>query len=245
MIKRIFILSVLIVFSAYLLMAVTTFNSKPVQEVCKGMTLAIKDTVDYGFINYQAIHDLFKKKGVEPTGKPLNEVNVRQLEDLLDGNPFIADAECYLTSGGKVAVHVYQRIPVMRIMSANGDDYYLDYNGQVMYTKGKPVHVPVATGLIDRKFARDTLYPLARYLYTDAFWRAQIEQVNVTSAQELELVPRVGDHILFLGKPSDYQEKFRKLQTFYQQALNQVGWNKYSRISIEFNNQIICTKKGM
>ena len=39
------------------------------------------------------------------------------------------------------------------------------------------------------------------------------------------------------------QEKFEKLKTFYEKGLNQVGWNKYSRISLEFNNQIICTKK--
>ena len=39
------------------------------------------------------------------------------------------------------------------------------------------------------------------------------------------------------------EEKFRKLKTFYHEGLNHVGWNKYSRISIEFSNQIICTKK--
>ena len=41
----------------------------------------------------------------------------------------------------------------------------------------------------------------------------------------------------------NYEEKFEKLKTFYEKGLNQVGWNKYSRISLEFNNQIICTKK--
>ena len=69
------------------------------------------------------------------------------------------------------------------------------------------------------------------------------EQINVTQAKELELVPRVGEHIIFLGKPGNYEEKFEKLKTFYEKGLNQVGWNKYSRISLEFNNQIICTKK--
>ncbi|HJC97601.1 MAG TPA: cell division protein FtsQ, partial [Candidatus Phocaeicola merdavium] len=29
----------------------------------------------------------------------------------------------------------------------------------------------------------------------------------------------------------------------YEKVLSQVGWNKYERISVEFNNQIICTKK--
>ena len=39
------------------------------------------------------------------------------------------------------------------------------------------------------------------------------------------------------------EEKFERLKTFYEKGLNQIGWNKYSRISLEFNNQIICTKK--
>ena len=33
------------------------------------------------------------------------------------------------------------------------------------------------------------------------------------------------------------------MKIFYKKGLNQVGWNKYSRISLEFSNQIICTKK--
>jgi cell division protein FtsQ len=70
-----------------------------------------------------------------------------------------------------------------------------------------------------------------------------VEQINVTASQELELVPRVGEHIIFLGKPGDYDQKFTRLEKFYKKALNEIGWNKYARISLEFDNQIICTKK--
>ena len=173
----------------------------------------------------------------------MKDINVRQIEEVLTQHPFIARAECYQTSGGEIAVDIYQRIPLLRIMGNNGDEYYLDNTGKIIASLGKPVHVAVATGFIDRKFAQDQLYQLGKYLQADAFWNAQIEQINVTPKQELELVPRVGNHILFLGKAEDYNEKFRKLQTFYEKVLSQVGWNKYERISVEFNNQIICTKK--
>ena len=186
---------------------------------------------------------LLKAKKLSPEGKPLNSINVRRLEETLDKHPFISDAECYLTSGGKVGIEIYQRIPLMRIMSDNGDNYYIDQEGNIMSAPGKPVHVAVATGYIDRKFAQEELHKLGNYLQADPFWSAQIEQIHVTPKLELELVPRVGDHILFLGKAGNYDEKFRKLRTFYEEALSHVGWNKYKRISIEFNNQIICTKK--
>lgn len=243
MIKRIFILCLSILVIGYLVVAITTMNRKPDNEVCKGMELTVKDSVDYGYITPNGIKNILKNSKLYPEGKRLGDINVRALEKALDNHPFISEAECYLTSGGKVHVEVYQRIPLLRIMSSNDDDYYIDHKGKIMPVQGTSVHVAVATGFIDRKFARKELYELALYLQTDPFWKSQIEQINVTSKKELELVPRVGDHLIFLGKGENYQEKFRRLKIFYNEALNRVGWNKYERISIEFNNQIICTKK--
>lgn len=243
MIKRIFILCILLLIAVYLVMSATVLNSEPTQRVCKGMELTIKDSIDYGFITPNEIKGILKQHKLLPEGKELANINVRQIEETLTKHPFIRNAECYLTSGGKVAIDLYQRVPFIRIMSNSGDNYYLDSQGEIIVAPNRPVHVVIATGFIDRKFAKDELYPLGKFLQENEFWKAQIEQINVTAKQELELVPRVGKHILFLGKAGDYNEKFRKLQTFYKEALNQVGWNKYERISIEFTNQIICTKK--
>lgn len=104
-------------------------------------------------------------------------------------------------------------------------------------------HLAIVTGNVDKTFATKDLYKFGLFLQNDKFWDAQIEQINVTPEKEVELVPRVGEHIVFLGKIDNFEEKLAKLKLFYEKALNQVGWNKYSRISLEFNNQIICTKK--
>ena len=37
-------------------------------------------------------------------------------------------------------------------------------------------------------------------------------------------------------------KKLERLRKFYRYGLAQTGWNKYSRISVEFDNQIICKK---
>lgn len=50
MIKRILILCILLAVTAYLIVAVTVFNRKPENQVCKGMELVVKDSIDYGFI---------------------------------------------------------------------------------------------------------------------------------------------------------------------------------------------------
>lgn len=243
MTKRILILSLLTVITVYLAVAVTAFNNRSDQQTCKGMELSIKDSVDYQLVTPGEVKAILKRNKALPEGKRLEEINVRHLEDILSQHPFISSAECYLTSGGKVALEISQRSPFVRVISNNGDNYYLDSEGKIMNVSDKAVHVVVATGFIDRKFAQNELFELGTFLRNDNFWNAQIEQIYITPKQEVELVPRVGDHVLFLGKPGDYKEKFSKLQTFYKEGLNRVGWNKYRRISIEFSNQIICTKK--
>ena len=212
MIKRILILCILVAVSIYLIVAVTIFNRKPENQVCKGMELVVKDSVDYGFITEAEVTKLLKQKNLYPEKKRIGTINVRQLEEVLSQHPFISRAECYLTSGGKVGIEIYQRIPLLRVMSSNGDNYYIDHSGKIMNATGKPIHVAVATGFIDRKFAQQELYELGLYLQRNPFWKAQVEQINVTPKKELEIVPRVGDHILFLGKATDFEEKFSKLQ---------------------------------
>ena len=55
--------------------------------------------------------------------------------------------------------------------------------------------------------------------------------------------PGLGDHLVYLGKLENFEDKLARLKEFYKKGLNRVGWNKYSRINLEFSNQIICTKR--
>lgn len=243
MIKRLLILCFLLLITAYLVVAVTVFNTKPANQVCKGMELIIKDSIDHGFISKKEIIRLLNNKKLAPVGKKMGSINTRQIEEVLDEHPLIENAECYRTPGCRICIEVTQRLPLLRVMASNGDNYYIDSEGKIMPIPDNAAHVAVVTGYVDRDFASKELYKLGIFLQTHPLWNAQIVQINVTPAKELELVPRVGDHIIFLGKPVNYEEKFDRLKIFYEKGLNQVGWNKYSRISLEFSNQIICTKK--
>lgn len=243
MIRRILILVGMLVLTVYVILGMTAFNGKPDKETCPGMTLSIKDTTNFGFVTYNQVKRILEDKDISPIGKRRENINVRKLEETLSRHPFISKAECYLTSGNFVSVNIYQRIPILHVLADNGDDYYLDHQGKAMNFHDRSVCVAVATGAIDHQFAKTMLYPIARFLQTDRFWNSQIEQIYVTPKQELELVPRVGNQILFFGKADDYTEKFSKLRAFYSEALSKAGWSRYNRISVEFNNQIICTKK--
>lgn len=243
MIKKLFIFLFLVLITIYLAVAVTAFNGKPSEETCTGLELVISDSIDHGFITKKEVLRTLTSKKLSPIGKKMEEINTRLLEEELSQHPLIGNVECFHTTGNRIGITVTQRIPILRVMATNGENYYIDDKGHVMPIPNSAADVVIATGLITKEFATNELYPFGMFLQNNPLWEAQIQQINVTPTKELELVPRVGDHILFLGKPGNYEEKFERLKTFYQKGLNKVGWNKYSRISLEFNNQIICTKK--
>lgn len=91
MIKRILILCILVAVSIYLIVAVTIFNRKPENQVCKGMELVVKDSVDYGFITEAEVTKLLKQKNLYPEKKRIGTINVRQLEEVLSQHPSSAE----------------------------------------------------------------------------------------------------------------------------------------------------------
>ena len=114
----------------------------------------------------------------------------------------------------------------------------------------------IATGFISKWYAQKYISILSKALMANELWRNQIEQINVLPNRGIELVPRVGDHIIYLGnlpetsavekREQKIQEfvnkKMTRLENFYKYGLSQAGWNKYSYINLEFDNQIICKK---
>jgi cell division protein FtsQ len=229
---------------AYLVVAITAFNVKPTDAVCQDIDLVIMDSVDAGFITRDEVISTLTTHGAHTIGKKAEEIDLRALEEILVKHPLIDGVECYKTPGGKLYVEVTQRLPVLRVFGKNGESYFVDHKGSIMPPETKCVaHLPVVTGDVDKSFVLTELYVFALFLQKNQFWNAQIEQINVLKGREIELVPRVGNHIVFLGKTDDYERKLNRLKEFYQKGLNKVGWDKYKRISLEFGNQIICTKK--
>ena len=177
-----------------------------------------------------------------PIGRKMSGVNCAEIERVLAKNPFIDNTTSYKTAGDRVYVTVTQRLPVMRIISDNGDNYYMDTRGKIMPHMHYSADLVVATGHISRQYAHSKLLPIGRLMKYDKFWDSQIEQISVDTAGNVELYPRIGNHVVYIGQPGGIAQKLKRLKAFYSQVLPQVGWNKYSRIDLEYDNQIICKK---
>jgi len=248
-----------ILLAAYLVLAMTSFN-KPdeTQKMCTKVTINITDENTNGFLSPPEIKRILEGKKLYPLEKRMTTVNPRDVEEVLKKSPFVSTAECYKTQNGHVCISVTQRLPIVRIKSITGDDYYVDDKGGIMASSKYTSDLVIASGYITKEFAQVYITPLMQVLMESEFWKNQVVQINVMPDKGIELVPRVGDHIIYMGylptaktkeerfaRISDFLDrKLERLEKFYRYGLSQAGWNRYHYISLEYDNQIICKKNA-
>ena len=232
----------LVALAVYLVFAFADFSRHGDNTVCSSVNYTIADSLHAGFITVEEADRLLRASGLYPVGRTLDQVDGLAIERALRRNSYIDSVSCYKSPNGVVNVLITQRMPLMRIMASNGNDYYIDSKGHVMRAQNYVADVVVATGDISPRFARKELVQLGQFLQNDAFWSNQIEQIYVDNGNKIKLVPRVGGHVIDFGTADSIAQKFRNLHTFYQKVLPQVGWNKYNEISVEHVSQIVGRK---
>ena len=230
----------------YLVFAITAFN-KPdeLTNVCNEVKINIKEDVVRGFLTAEEIKAQLQHAKLYPLGEPMDQVKTRIIEEALLKNPFVETAQCYKTQTGRVHITLSQRLPIAHVKAANGDDYYVDTHGNIMPTTQYVNDLVIVTGQVSRRYAQQVLPRIGNFLLQDMMWRSQVEQLNVLPGGSMEMIPRVGEHIVYLGRPVHFPQKLERLEKFYKYGLSKAGWNKYSYISLEFDNQIICKKKKL
>lgn len=235
---------VALVFITYLGFSLFSLTKKPdVRIMCKGIDLEVNDSLHYNLINEPMVMNMLQRRGMSPKDRPIDEIDTEEMEQMFLSNSLIADAQCYKTIGGKIKIKLKSRVPILRVKNNIGQDYYLDSHGEILNSASIVVNLPVATGNISKEYAQKELMYLIDIINRSDFWKAQIEQIWVSSEREITLVPRVGGHLLLIGDAVNVENKLDRLFKFYEKGLDVIGWNKYSSISVAYNNQVVCKRK--
>lgn len=240
--RTVFKLLLLLGMTGYLIFVVITFSTHQDVSQCKSVNIVIADSTQATLITAVDVEQMLRKNGLYPLGWAMKDISPLNIEKRLNADPFIEQTLCVKTPGQNVQVTVKQRLPLLRILSESGDDYYLDNKGFRMAARGYEADLAVVTGHVNDQFAKTHLVELGRILHKDPFWQAQIQQINVAPNHDLDLIMRVGDQIVHLGKPESISRKLRNLRAFYEKVLPQVGWHRYKAISVAYGNQVIGIK---
>jgi cell division protein FtsQ len=227
---------------------------------CSGIKIVIKDSSDNRFVSEREILNIVNVTAGRVHGKPVKEIPVADIEERLKNLRELKVAEVYFTLDGTLNIFVDQRDPVMRVMAKNGGDYYIDNEGIVirrrnLYTPRLHIvggNINISSAMLSGISVLDTsiknsilkdIYYLVKHIRSDGFWSAQIDQIYVDNNNEIDLVPRVGNHLIHLGTTENIEGKLNNLAAFYDKVLPEVGWNKYSNINLAFKDQIVCRRR--
>ena len=81
---------------------------------------------------------------------------------------------------------------------------------------------------------------MLHFIEMDEFLKAQIAQLEINELGEIVMYPQIGKQYIEFGKAENFEIKFRKLRAFYKEILPVKGWGTYQRVSLKYQNQIVC-----
>ena len=150
---------------------------------------------------------------------------------------------------GNIQVKVKQNRPIARILRQE-EDVYIDAEGNTLPLSERYTArvIPITrSGIfkpLDNNFFQDSTgkayLSLLLYIEHNEFWKAQLAQMHIDGKGAVTFLPQVGEHSIEFGKPDHMEAKFKKLMVFYKEVLPVMGWDKYKRVNVAFEDQIIC-----
>lgn len=227
--------------SCYLIVAIVLITPMTRERQCNELKVRVLDADTLRFVSPSEISYLLRH--VHCVGRTLDEIDLMQMESTVKKNPMIDFVACYKTPSGKVTIDVKQRNPIFRVVNSE-ESFYIDDKGREMPTSvNHSVYVPVVTGYVNKHFICNELFQFIVTLQNDDFWANQITQIYVYPNRQVELIPRMGNHIIMFGSVENAEKKLDKLLLFYQKGMPKTGWNRYSRIDLRYRDQVVCVKR--
>ncbi len=218
---------------------------------CTNVRIEISDVEQHVFLDEKDVLSVVNTYG-NVAGKEVSTIDLRKLESLLEQNPWVKNAELFFNNQKELIVNIQEREPIARIFTVQGSSFYIDTAAHNLPLSEKlTARVPVFTNFptdsvktyADSLLMKDVI-KIGKLIHADSFWSAQIAQINILPNATFELIPVIGNHIVTFGNADDIEKKFSRLFTFYKSAWLQNGFNKYEKLNVEFNNQIVATKRG-
>jgi len=209
---------------------------RPVQNV--SVNFNGKDNL---YITKKAVNKLLILNGRDPSKVSKEILDLNGLEFALNSNPMIKNAQVYLTVNGEVIADVEQRKPIARV-STNAS-YYIDDEGLFMpLSNNRTARVPLVKGFVDKKNLYN-IFVVANKIYNDPFLKTHIVEIYQRQDKTILLKTRVLDFEIILGSMERLDKKINNLKAFYQKAKKDKSLNTYSTVNLQFENQVVCTKK--
>lgn len=214
----------------------------------------IEVSIRYGrtpvLVSEQTVADSILSALPHLTTQLVGSVDRKSVAEAAAHVPYLSDISTSVSVSGKVVVRAVQRRPIARLFYGSRE-YYFDNDGNMMpMSRTGECNVLVAGGNFTEPLNTDSLnsqtlalVTLANYLDREKRYRDLIDQIYIERDGDIIMIPKLGDHIIELGAPDNLDTKFSNLLAFYRHGMPRAGWNTYSRVSLKYRGQVVCTKE--
>jgi cell division protein FtsQ len=193
------------------------------------------------FITQEMVNKLLILNEQDVTNVAKDILDLNELETALNSNSMIKKAQVYLTVNGEVRADVIQRKPIARV--STNTFYYIDDEGLSMpLSKNYTARVPLVTGYVEKNNL-NTIFKIASKIYNDSFLKTHIVEIYQKQDETIILKTRVLDFEIVLGNLDRLDKKINNFKAFYQKAKKDKTLKKYNKVNLQFENQVVCTKK--
>ena len=211
-------------------------NSRPLSSV--NVQFTGEDNV---FITSEMVNKLLIQSQKKLYFLPKDAIDLKETEFLLESNDMIKSAQVYLTVNGEVRVKVEQKRPIARVDS--DDVFYIDEDGfRMPLSSQHSARVPLAYGIVDEADL-ETVYKVALTVYKDSFLKTYVTEIHQNENKEISLKLRLLDFEVLVGTLDNLEIKLQNLKAFYQKAKKDTMLDVYKSVNLQFDNQVVCTKK--
>lgn len=196
-------------------------------------------------------------------GTPMNQIDVSAVQVAVNRHPAIQSCNVYLGVDGVLNIDIQQRAPMFRVMNSDGSGFYVDTLGQSFNLLDRAVayvpifsvegvmgamQYPATPAYYDENTLGltylDELIVFGNHMRKNPELKDWAEHVHLTAMGTLEVIPRIGRHVIDYGSIYNLEMKTKMLFEFYRSQLYITDLEKYSRINLNFENQVICEKRG-
>ncbi|ASV31149.1 cell division protein FtsQ/DivIB [Maribacter cobaltidurans] len=171
---------------------------------------------------------------------PKEKLVLNTIEKALEANEMVKSAQVYITIDGKLTSKIVQRKPIGRI--EGNSKFYLDDEGKRMpFSSNYSARVPIITGDITGKSLED-VYKILEFINKDDFLRKNVIGIHIKAEDDYQLKFRLNQFVVNLGDIENLEAKFSNFKAFYAKANKDKTLEDFAVVSLEFNNQVVCTK---
>jgi cell division protein FtsQ len=173
-----------------------------------------------------------------PKKKNISIDDIEKLEQKLEENDYIAQAEIYKNLNGKLIAEVTQYKPIARVIKGN-KSYYIDIKGlKKPLSKYYTENVVLIYGDVNKTNNKEIL-SIIKTIYKDKILNQIISEIHIKN-DKIYLKTNDLSAKITLDKSRNIKNQLNKLKAIYAYLIKNKQVQKYQSIDLSYHNQAVC-----